>query len=133
MFQSQKLLCVAVIFLSSCSYATDEKEVERRYKNAGSLSGTALACKNNLQIVNSSKALDMFISKKELAKHFSKQKLDYFLAVHDRVAMETWQNLDAVKVKMGETHKVCQSPKFNQNTVKSLYRCIDLGEATYCL
>ncbi|MBB1397797.1 hypothetical protein [Pseudoalteromonas sp. SG44-8] len=131
--QIQKVVIITAIFLSSCSYVTSEKDVERRYKNAGSLSGTALACKNNLQIVNTSKALEMFISKQELAKHFTKEKLDYFLAAHDRVAMETWQNLEDINLKMGKPHKVCKSPDFIKNTVKSLYRCIRMGEATYCL
>jgi hypothetical protein len=131
--QIQKVVIITAIFLSSCSYATNEKDVERRYKNAGSLSGTALACKNNLQIVNTSKALEMFISKQELAKHFTKEKLDYFLAVHDRVAMETWQNLEDINLKTGKAHKVCKSPDFIKNTVKSLYRCIHMGEDTYCL
>ncbi|MBH0020350.1 hypothetical protein I6F40_08265 [Pseudoalteromonas sp. SWXJ133] len=133
MAKVKNFFLLTLLLLSACSYVTNETEVERRYKNAGSLMGTALACENNLQIINSSKALEMYISKQELAKYYTKEKLDYFLAVHDRVAMETWQHLDEIKAKIGKPHKVCQSPSFKNNTTKSLYRCIHMGEATVCL
>ena len=122
-----------IILLTSCSYVLDEIEIENRFKIAGSLHGTAVACENKVQVINSTEALMKFISKQELISNYSKEKLNYFYAVHQNVSENTIRDLTLIKTKTGKKHQVCSSDDFINNTSSSLYSCIYLGDALLCL